>query len=458
MHRHDASTEVLTQAIIRYAVERVRLDPPPLDGPRTSAELAAMAGDTITERGIGGLEALRVFSDVLAQACISVDHPRFLSFVPAAPTEASILFDLVVGASSIYGGSWLEGGGAVFAENQALRYVADLVGLPPSAGGVFVSGGTAGNLSALIAARHQWRADAGGRHDRTRGLILASEGAHSSVASAARAMDADLLQAPAMANGRVSGASLLATYEGLSPDDRDRVFAIVVTCGTTNAGVIDDLRGAADLAEAADIWLHVDGAYGGAGLAAPSVRGRYEGIERCDSFIVDPHKWLFAPFDCCALVYRDPAIARAAHTQHAEYLDVLNDDTSVHNAWNPSDYAHHLSRRARGLPFWFSLAAYGTAAYSEAVETTLRVTRKGAALVDQAAHLTLVLQPELSVMMFTRNGWGAADYAAWSDRMLHTGEAFVVPTSWAGQTVLRLCIVNPRTSVEDIATIVNSLA
>ena len=103
------------------------------------------------------LAALQVFADVLAPACISVDHPRFLSFVPAAPTEAAILFDLVVGASSIYGGSWLEGGGAVYAENEALRWIADLAGLPAGAGGVFVSGGTAGNLSALVAARWRWR-------------------------------------------------------------------------------------------------------------------------------------------------------------------------------------------------------------------------------------------------------------------------------------------------------------
>ena len=183
MHRHDTSTEVLTQAIVRYAIDRMRLDPPPLDGPRTPGELRAMAGNTVTARGIGGLEALRLFGDVLAPACISIDHPRFLSFVPAAPTEASILFDLVVGASSIYAGSWLEGGGAVFAENEALRWIADLAGMPADAGGVFVSGGTAGNLSALIAARWKWRHDAGGAHDRTRGLVLASSGAHSSIAS-----------------------------------------------------------------------------------------------------------------------------------------------------------------------------------------------------------------------------------------------------------------------------------
>src|SRR6478609_143681 len=260
MHVHDEAIEELTREIVEYAVERVRMDVPPLDGPRTPAELRAAAGQTITAGGIGGHAALQVFADVLAPACISVDHPRFLSFVPAAPTEASILFDLVVGASSIYAGSWLEGGGAVFAENEALRWIADLAGLPAGAGGVFVSGGTAGNLSALIAARHRWRSRAAGRHDRTRGLLLASLGAHSSVASAARAMDADVLTVPADAVGRLHGDAIAATIDGLDPLDRERVFAIVATAGTTNAGVVDDLAGAADAAASLGTWLHVDGA------------------------------------------------------------------------------------------------------------------------------------------------------------------------------------------------------
>jgi glutamate/tyrosine decarboxylase-like PLP-dependent enzyme len=455
MHSYDASTEVLTQAVLRYAVDRIRLDPPPLDGPRTAAQLRAMAGRTITERGLGGLEALRVFGDVLAQACISVDHPRFLSFVPAAPTEASILFDLVVGASSIYGGSWLEGGGAVHAENEALRYIADLAGLPAEAGGVFVSGGTAGNLSALIAARHRWRSRAEGSFDRTRGLIISSKGAHSSIAAAARAMDADVMSAAADEQGRLDVESLREMVAALTAEDRERVFAVVATSGTTNAGVIDPLEGAADVAAGLDVWFHVDGAYGGAGLAAPSVRDRYSGVERCDSFIVDPHKWLFAPFDCCALLYRDPLQARSAHTQHAEYLDVLHHDEE--HEWNPSDFAHHLSRRARGLPFWFSLATYGTDAYRDAVEQTLDVTRAAARLVDDAPHLELIMEPELSIVLFRRTGWSAPDYQAWSDRLLGDGTAFVVPTSWAGETVLRICVVNPRTTVDDIQLLVDSL-
>jgi glutamate/tyrosine decarboxylase-like PLP-dependent enzyme len=456
MHTHDSSFEVLTQAVLRYSVDRMRLDPPPLDQPRTLAELRAMAGRTVTSGGLGGLEALRVFGDVLAPACISVDHPRFLSFVPAAPTEASILFDLVVGASSIYAGSWLEGAGAAFAENEALRWLADLAGMPAEAGGVFVSGGTAGNLSALIAARWRWRHRAEGRFDRTRGLMLASSGAHSSIAAAGRAMDADVVMVPADERGRMDGAALTATVEGLDPVDRERLFAIVTTCGTTNAGVIDDLQGAADVAERLGVWFHVDGAYGGAGLSAPSVRARYTGIERADSYIVDPHKWLFAPFDCCALLYRDPAEAKRAHTQHAEYLDVLHGDGDTE--WNPSDYAHHLSRRARGLPLWFSLATHGTDAYRDAVEETLRVAHAGAALIAAAAHLELVMEPDLSVVLFRRVGWDAARYQAWSDRLLDAGIAFVTPTGWQGETLLRICVVNPRTTVDDIALLVDSLA
>ena len=128
-------------------------------------------------------------------------------------------------------------------------------------------------------------------------------------------------------------------------------------------GIIDDLKGVGKAAKDRDIWFHVDGAYGLAALCAPSVRVDFDGVENADSFIVDPHKWLFAPFDACALVYRNPELAKEAHSQHASYLDTLKDDQ-----WSPSDYAINLTRRTRGLPFWFSLAAHGTDAYTEAME------------------------------------------------------------------------------------------
>jgi glutamate/tyrosine decarboxylase-like PLP-dependent enzyme len=453
VHRLDDDNEVLIQAVIRYAVERLRMDPPPLDHPRTEEELQAMAGGTVTSEGIGGLEALRIFGEVLAPACISIDHPRFLAFVPSAPTQEATLFDLVVGAGGMFGGTWMESSGAVFAENEALRWLADLAGLPPTSGGVFVSGGSAGNLSALVAGRFRWRLDHPERQS-VRPLIVASGGAHSSIVSAARVMDAEMLAVGTDERGRADGAAFAARVEALSSADRDRVAAVVATAGTTNVGVIDDLAGIADVAEGLGAWFHVDAAYGGAAMAVPRVRPLFDGIERADSFVVDPHKWLFAPFDCAALLYRDPRIARATHTQHAEYLEVVTEQPN----WNPSDYAYHLSRRARGLPFWFSLASHGTDAYAAAVAVGIELAEAAAALIRGSDHLELVLEPGLSIVVFRRLGWTRDDYYAWSDRVLDDGLAFVVPTSWKGETVLRFCFVNPSTTVGDIELILDSMA
>jgi glutamate/tyrosine decarboxylase-like PLP-dependent enzyme len=266
-------------------------------------------------------------------------------------------------------------------------------------------------------------------------------------------MDVDVVEVPGDDSGRMLGSTLRDTVHALPADMRDGIFAVVATAGTTNLGVVDDIAGIADVAEDHGWWLHVDGAYGGAGLAAPSVRHLFDGVERADSFIVDPHKWLFAPFDSCALLYRDPVQARAAHTQHAGYLDPV----TVEGEWNPSDFAIQLTRRARGLPFWFSLAVYGTDAYRDALEQTLTVSREGAELIREAPHLRLLVEPELTVLIFERIGWSDDDYTSWSAKLLADLIAFVTPSRHAGQVCTRFAIVNPRTSTEDLALIIDSM-
>jgi L-2,4-diaminobutyrate decarboxylase len=447
MHGFDEDTEELARAIMAYARGRI-VNPVPLDGPAPAVELARRAGQTITPDGIGGEEALRVWAEVLAPATISTDHPAFLAFVPGAPTKASVLFDLVISASSTYAGSWLEGAGAVWAENETLRFLADLAGLPASAGGVFVSGGTAGNLSALVAARNTASAQRSRRP--ARWTIAAGDTAHSSVASAARVMDVDVLEVPTDERGRLTGAALRETLGRSAPDG---LFAVVASAGSTNAGVVDDLAGVGEVCAERDLWFHVDGAYGGAGLLAPSVRPLFDGIERADSFIVDPHKWLFAPFDACALLYRDAALGRTAHVQEASYLDSLNATAE----WNASDYAHHLTRRARGLPLWFSLATYGTDTYREALEAVLEVTRATAEEIRRHPELELVMEPELSVVLFRRTGWGPDDYEAWWRRVLDAQIAFVQPTSWQGEKVARLCFVNPKTTIDHVRAVLGTM-
>jgi glutamate/tyrosine decarboxylase-like PLP-dependent enzyme len=449
MHRYSQETERLAQRVMQIALDRLRMDAP-LDGPSTPEQLQQRAGETVTPEGIGGGRALRVWTDVLAPASMSVDHPRYLAFIPGAPTEASTLFDLVVGASAMYGGNWLESSGAVYAENQALRWIADLAGMPPGAGGCFVQGGTVGNLSALVAARHTARERDGAPEGRWRAAVTAET--HSSVVYALRnVMDVEPLLVPADDRGRMTGAALRET---LDAEGADGVFAVVATGGTTNLGIVDDLAGVADVCAERGIWMHVDGAYGAAALAAPSVRHLFDGIERADSFIVDPHKWLFAPFDCCALIYREPELARRAHTQHAGYLDPV----TMRSEWNPSDYAVHLSRRARGLPFWFSLAVHGTDSYRDAIESTLAVARAGAEEIRSRPYLELLVEPDLSVLTFRRVGWSAEDYLGWTRQLLDQGYAFVTPTTHRGEPCTRFAVINPRTTVSDLTGILATMA
>jgi L-2,4-diaminobutyrate decarboxylase len=321
VHRYDTQTAALGESVLDYALRRLKLDPVPLDGPKTVEELDPISDVQISEAGIGGQAALELWARQLAPACISIDNPRYLSFIPCAPTEASSLFDLVVGASAVYGGSWLEGAGAVHAENAALRWVAGLVGLPETSGGVFVSGATVGNLSALVAARHAAKTAHSGDLP-PRWKVAGTSQTHSSIKSACDVMDVDFIGVPVDEDGRLTGANLRETLEKVGAEG---LFAVVATAGTTNFGIVDDLASVAEVCQELGVWFHVDGAYGGAGLAAPSISHLYAGIDQADSFVVDPHKWFFAPYDCCALIYRDPQLAKAAHTQKAGYLDVLTD-------------------------------------------------------------------------------------------------------------------------------------
>ena len=349
---------------------------------------------------------------------------------------------MVVSAASLQGISWLEASGAIAAENQALRWIADLAGLPATAGGVFVTGGSAANLSALAVARDVGRA----RRDLAPGVtarVAVSDQAHSSVRNTLHLLGMTAFPVPTP-DHRLTGEALRAALDA-DPSGAASVVAVVATSGTTNAGIIDDLQGVGSVAAAEDLWFHVDGAYGGAGLLAPSIRDRYAGVERADSFVVDPHKWLFAPFDCAALLYREPWLAKAVHTQDASYLDVIH---TQDDEWNPTDYAYHLTRRARGLPLWFSVAVNGTAAYRSAVEAALTMTRRTAELIKREPQLELIREPELSVLLFRRKGWEPADYDDWSSRLLTAQEAFVTPSSWLGETVGRLVFLHPSTTDE----------
>ena len=453
MHDFDDIAARTLVGVLAYTLDRLRMDPVPLDGSSSSEALALSAPSMICEEGTAPEAVLDIFAEVLAPAVVSVDSPRYLSFIPNSPTKASLLFDLVVSASSLNGISWMEAAGAVWAENQVLRWLADLAGLPAGAGGCFVSGGSAANLSALAVARDC--------HSRRTGItsrlaVVASEQAHSSIINACHLLMMDVITVPAD-DRRLTGEQIRRVVDSLDEADAQRICAVVATAGTTNLGVVDRLDSVADAARDYQWWFHVDGAYGVPALLSERTRGLFEGIDRCDSMVVDPHKWLFAPFDCAALLYREPSLATATHTQHAGYLDVLHTDDPDHSGWNPTDYAYHLTRRARGLPLWFSLSVYGVRAYREAIEHALDLAQYAAHQIAADEHFELEREPDLGVVAFRVRGWSGADYQQWSDELLLQQIGFVVPSTVDRVPALRFAFLHPETTTGIVDEILNSL-
>jgi aromatic-L-amino-acid decarboxylase len=445
MHTYD---ERLTRLVLDYVQERLSMPETPLDHPGDKTEVDAILDGLVTAGGRDAAEVLKLYDEHLSKTVLSADSPRYWAFIPAAPTKAALLFDMVVSAASLQGISWLEAAGAVAAENQALRWISDAAGLPQTAGGAFVSGGSAGNLSALVVARDTGRrrlVEREGEQARYRRLRIAvSDQAHSSIKNTLSILDVDPLVVTT-ADHRFTGEALQAALDADS--DPSTIVAVVATSGTTNAGIIDDLRGIGSIARERGLWFHVDGAYGGAGLFAPSVRDRYDGVELVDSIVVDPHKWLFAPYDCAALLYREPWLAKAVHTQDASYLDAIHHHDGSYE-WNPTDYAYHLTRRARGLALWFSLVVNGTQAYTDAIEHTIALTHEVADDIRAAEHLELLREPSLGVVLFRRTGWTSDDYDAWSATLLREQRAFITSSSWEGEVVGRFAFLHPGTTLE----------
>ncbi|HUH29512.1 MAG TPA: aminotransferase class V-fold PLP-dependent enzyme [Gelidibacter sp.] len=455
MHKIDLNLIEMTLDIMKYAIGRISATEHPIGKPKKEEELKSLVGETITAKGIGGEYAFNLWKDHLATANVPVDHPRNLAFVPASPTKAAIMFDLVTSASSIHGAYWMEGAGGIFCENEAMKWIVSLTGMPEGSFGVFTSGGTAANLSAIVTAREHWRENP--KFQNEKGLIITSIGAHSSIKAMAKVGDVDILLVDS--EERLTGEDLKLKIQNLTDHERKRLFAVVATAGTTNAGIIDDLEDIASVCEQENLWFHVDAAYGGGALVADSVRHLFNGIEKADSVTIDPHKWMFSPYDCGAVIYKEPELAKNAHSQQGSYLDIFKDEGA--HGFNPTDYQIQLTRRVRGLPLWFSLATHGTDRYREAVERGIQLVQIAGRMITAHPDLELVREPSLSCVLYRRKGWQPEDYTEWTYENHRKGFALVTPTKWKNgdhfETVSRFCFINPDTTEKDIEMILESM-
>jgi glutamate/tyrosine decarboxylase-like PLP-dependent enzyme len=413
-------------------------------------------GETITPEGIGGEKAFQLFREVLLKSSISIDHRRHLAIRPciahAGSRNVRPRYVCVEHSRRI-----LDGGcGRHFCRKSGNG----MDSLPDrNAGGDlwrFYKRRYRGQFVGACHGAEHWR-EMDETNRAKRGLIIASDGSHSSITSMAKVIDADVLLIEN--EGRLEASAVAKAIGELSATDRERLFAIIGTGGTTNSGIIDDLAGIAEICQAEGLWFHVDAAYGGGALAAPSVRHLFNGIERADSVTIDPHKWLFSPYDCGAVIYRDMQLAHNAHAQEGSYLDAFKAEGT--RGFNPSDYQIQLTRRLRGLPLWFSLAMHGTDRYVQAIERGIELAQIAGRLITEDPNVELVRDPSLSCVLFRRIGWKPEDYTEWTYQNHKAGFALVAPTKWRSatgrETVARFCFINPDTTEQDIKDILATM-
>ena len=439
-------------------VERVLAEGPAVVR-ASAADLRARIAGPPPEAPEGFEAALeRLARDVLPYAMRN-DHPGFLGFIPTGGTWPGALADLVGSALAIDASSWAEAAGPSAVEVEVLRWFADWIGFPPTAQGVLVSGGSAANLTAIACARETLAGPMS--HDLV-GYV--TDQAHSSLPRAARALGfrPDQLRVLATdASFRLEPAVLDAALEA----DRARGLRplfVVANAGATNTGAIDPLVEIAAVCRAQGVWLHVDAAYGGFAVLTERGRAMLSGLELADSVTVDPHKWLYQPWECGALLVREGERLRRAFAIVPDYLrETQPGDGEV----SFGDMGLQLSRAPRALKVWLSIRTFGLVAFREGIDRSLDLADMARARIARHDALEIVAPPSLSVTCVRRRFPEAASVTeedalnrALALEVEHAGIGLVTTTTLAGRTAIRLCILNHATGPDDVAAIVDLLA
>lgn len=382
----------------------------------------------------------RAFRDVLAAAA-PTGHPRFFGFIPSPSNFVAVLADALAAGFNPFLGNFMEAPGPHVLEEVTLGWFQEACGLPASAGGLFTSGGSMANLTGLAAAREA----------RGPGRVYVSDQTHGSVAKAVRLLG--LGEPVVVASDDRFQLRVDALREALSADrDRPRM-AVVATAGTTNTGAVDPLPAVAELCAAEGVWLHVDGAYGGAAVFAGGSADRVAGIERADSLSLDPHKWLFTPYECgCALV-RERGHLRRAFDARADYLsDVRGDDDAQVDF---QDVGFQLTRSFRALKVWATFQVFGAEAIAAAIEKGVANAERMGRWLEARPGWALAAPPSLGIVAFRFTDGSSEDAldalnAGLVRRLEATGRAFVSSTVLRGRRWLRACPISPRTTAADL--------
>lgn len=426
----------------RTELEALFREPPP-EGPQDPAAVLA-----------------RLERDLLPRF-VRINHPRFFAFVPSPSNFVGAMADALVGGLTPFVGTWFGGSGPSEIELVTLEWLRQLCGLPKEAGGLFVSGGSAANLTALCVARDvqlTWQ-----ELPLEAGVAYFSDQTHSAVEKALHVLGLEDEHMRAIPSDESFRLSLPLLEKEIAADRRaGRVpFCVIANAGTTNTGAVDPLPELADLCEREDLWLHADGAYGAATVLCERGRRELAGLERVDSLSLDPHKWLFQPIECGCVLVRDRLLLRDVFAAHPEYLqDVHRDGEAV----NFCDHGIQLTRAFKALKLWMTVQVFGMDNLRRAVERGFELAETAEAILRESDRWQILTPARLGVVSFRYLAPGLPEEELDAlqlrivDQLRAGGFALVTSTRLRDRTALRLCTINPRTTEDDLRKTIEEMA
>ena len=388
----------------------------------------------------------------------NVQHPRFFAFIPSPSNFVSVMADALAAGFNPFAGNWLEGSGPAQIEVVTIDWLREMCGLPETAGGLFVSGGSMANLTALAAAR---RVTLDERSDDA--VVYFSDQTHNSIGKALRVLGFAREQIRALPSDEDFRLPVESLRRAVSEDRADgkRPFCVIANAGTTNTGAVDPLNQLADLCERENLWLHVDGAYGAAACLSERGRRLLTGIERADSLSLDPHKWLFQPFEIGCVLARDARLLKNTfHTMAGILEDTKRAEEEEINYY---DYGVQLTRGFRALKLWLSIKTFGAAAFREAINRGFEMAEFAESLLRQSDCWRIISPATFGIVtfIFVAEGCSESEISEIHRRMVEAmaedGFAFANSTALRGQTVMRLCTINPRTTEDDVRATIKQL-
>ena len=442
--------------VVDWLVDRfTRLPSGPLGRELSREETEKLLREAMPEHPAGFERVFEEYTSKVAPYAMHLDHPRFFAFIPSAPSFASVLGDMLAAGTNVFAGTWLESSGPSQVELVVIDWFKQMLGLPESAAGLLVSGGSVANLTALAVARRAVLND-----DPTGAVVYLSEQAHASIDRALRILgfsEGQLRRVATDAEYRLDPRELARCIRE-DHDAGSRPFAVVASAGTTNTGAVDPLGELADIAAEHRLWLHADAAYGGFGALTERGRALLAGIERADSVVLDPHKWLYCPFEAGCVIVRQGSRMRETFRILPEYMkDVAREEREV----NFCDYGLQLTRSFRALKVWMGVKTYGARSFRQTIDRCLDLAEYATLLIADLPWFELVTRPQLGILTFRYVPPGLPRTAQGEDflnrlnrdlvaRIISSGKLMLSSTRLGARQVLRLCMLNHRTRKQDV--------